>query len=67
MASGASSSRKTRHMNKIVYTLIRYALTATGASVVTWSEDAITQITTAIVTIGSVLFSIWREKKGLTS
>jgi hypothetical protein len=52
-------------MNKIAYTLIRYALTAAGASVVTWSEDVVTQLSTAVVTVCSVLFAIWREKKGL--
>jgi hypothetical protein len=49
-------------MSEVVYTLIRYALTAGGASVVSVSDDTTTQIATGIVALLGVIASYWREK-----
>jgi hypothetical protein len=50
-------------MTKIIYTLIRYALTAAGASEAIATDDLVMQIVSGIVAVGSVAWGIFEAKQ----
>jgi hypothetical protein len=49
-------------MSEIIHTVIRYLLTAGGASVVSVSEDSTTQIAAGLVALIGVVASYWKQK-----
>jgi hypothetical protein len=57
------NSQQEKHMTKIIYTLIRYLLTAAGASEAVLSDDAVMQAASALVTLGCTVWGLYESRR----
>jgi len=49
-------------MTKIIYTLIRYGLTATGATEAIATDDLVMKIVSGIIALGSIAWGLYEAK-----